>query len=561
MQRSPFIPVDEERSQSLARVVICWISLVIFGLIAFFKGLDPNSGLANGLICILAYMVFSTAWYLWVRRSPGRWPIRRNITIFSDLGIMTVFLHLGDEHVATYYPLFLWIIIGNGIRFGPRYLLLGQAMGALGFGSLLVFNPFWQTHLEIGAGLLMGVIILPVFFLIVLRRLQAMSQLKVELANSRLADQAKNEFLATMSHELRTPMNAVLGMADALRATDLDHDQREHLHIITRSMESLMNIISDILDHSKITANTLILESQPVDLKQIVEDVFHLLQSTARGKDIVLEFHYPADGHQYFRGDPTRIRQIIFNLVGNAIKFTAKGTVNINCKINTSRPQENITLEIQDTGIGIPSDRMDAVFRQFDQVDTSNTREHGGAGLGLSISRHLARLMDGDIELKSKVGRGSTFTVTLSLPVMEKPAEQNCPDPESFPQFGLKALLAEDNKFNQVVVINMLKRIGITVDIAENGAEALEMLDRGKYDLVFMDVRMPVMNGYVATENIRSRPDEKAMIPILALTAEATKSAQKKCLDVGMNVHLGKPVRLEQIVDALHSLDSLRPSA
>jgi signal transduction histidine kinase len=549
--------IDEELSQSRARVVITGICLVAFSAVGIYKGLDQGGKLVQGLVVCLLYLVFAAAWYAMVYRMPGKWPQRRYVTIFADLGIMTAWLHFGDRHVASYYPIFLWVIIGNGIRFGERHLKVAIVTGAVGFGSLLVFNEFWKAHLEIGAGMLLGVLVLPVFFLSVLRRLQTMSQLQIALAKSRLADKAKDQFLATMSHEIRTPMNGVLGMAETLRATELNPEQQEHLHIITRSVESLLNIINDILDYSKITSNSLRLETTRFDLKQVLGDVHHLMKSTAEAKGVDFLFEYPEEGHRTFMGDPTRIRQIIFNLVGNAIKFTQKGHVKLACSINRNGGRENISVRIEDTGIGIPADRLAAVFDQFEQADNSTTRQFGGTGLGLAISRTLAIMMGGDVAVESVLGAGSNFTVTLTLDKCETPVVREETATGELPDFGLRGLVAEDNKFNQIVVKSMLERIGISVDIAENGAEALELFEANEYDLVFMDVRMPIMNGYDCTEAIRSRGDDRADVPILALTAEATKSDAEKCLAVGMNVHLSKPLRISEVVKAINSLENL----
>ena len=219
--------IDEELSQSRARVVITGICLLAFSVVGINRGLGSSDHLVQGLVVISLYLLFAVAWYTMVYRLPGKYPLRRYVTILADLGIMTYWLHYGDKHVASYYPIFLWIIIGNGIRFGEKHLKVAIVTGAVGFGSLLVFNEFWKAHMEIAAGLLLGVLVLPVFFLSVLRRLRTMSQLQIALAKSRLADKAKDQFLATMSHEIRTPMNGVLGMAETLRATDLNEDQQE----------------------------------------------------------------------------------------------------------------------------------------------------------------------------------------------------------------------------------------------------------------------------------------------------------------------------------------------
>ncbi len=551
--------VDEEKSQSRARLAICWLSLLAYPVVGYFRGLYGTEIFARGMTTIVAYMVFSIAWFEFVRRNPYRWPRRRYASMIADLGIMTIFLHLGGKYVAAFYPIFLWIIIGNGIRFGAHFLTWAQVVGTIGFGSVMLGNGYWQEHREVGLGMLLGVMVLPTFYQTLLRRLRKMQELEVALARSRLADKAKDEFLATMSHEIRTPMNGVLGMAQALDDTSLNPEQREHLAIITRSVESLLHIINDILDYSKITSNNLSLEAVPFDLHQVLEDVRSLLQSTAAAKGVELLFDYREGAPRHFLGDPTRIRQIAFNLVGNAIKFTERGQVRIACRPGGSGKAGQVKLLVSDTGIGIPEDRLTAVFDQFEQADNSTTRQYGGTGLGLAISRQLARMMGGDITVKSTVGKGSTFSVALALepaaaPV-PAPVAAAAPAGEALPQFGLRALVAEDNAFNQVVVRNLLKRIGIAVEVAENGEEALVKLDQGGFDLVFMDVRMPVMNGYDCTRRIRARGDATAGIPILAVTADATRGDVQQCLSAGMNLHLSKPLRLAEVIEAVRALD------
>ena len=359
------IAIDEEAAQSRARVAICLISFLVFSGIGLKQGLDHSVTLIQGLATIINYLVFSSLWYAMVRRHPDQWPRRRYVTLLADLGIMTFFMHLGGAKVASFYPIILWVIIGNGIRFGERFLKVGIVAGSLGFGSLLMWDEYWSTHLNVGIGLFIGIIVLPVFFLGVLRRLRQVSELKIELAQSRLADKAKDQFLATMSHEIRTPMNGVLGMAETLSATNLDTQQREYLHIITRSVESLLNIINDILDYSKITSSSLALESVPVDLEQVLGDIHSLLRTSAENQGIELEFEVEPAAHGWFLGDPTRIRQIVLNLVGNAIKFTQRGGVRVTCRAGDFADGCNLELKIRDSGIGIPADRLGAIFRQL----------------------------------------------------------------------------------------------------------------------------------------------------------------------------------------------------
>lgn len=552
--------LDEELSQSKARVAISEVSLFVFLMVGKFRHQIHRTTITDSLLTIVSYLAFSIAWYYLVKKFPRRWEWRRYFSLFADLAIMTAFFHLGGKNSSIVYPVFLWIIIGNGIRFGERHLVTGIFLGTAGFTSILFLAPFWRDNPELSSGLLAGVIILPIFFFNTLKRLRAVTQLEIQLAKSRLADKAKDQFLATMSHELRTPMNGVLGMAETLRDSHLDSQQREQLHVITSSVESLLRIINDILDYSQISAQTLVLDSSPLDLKQVLSDVRLLMESAAEEKGLQLLFEFPDHQPHHFKGDAIRIRQLAFNLIGNAIKFTEKGHVKLTCRVHQEQGRSLVELEVSDTGIGIPETSQAAIFGHFEQVDGTNTRKYDGAGLGLSISQKLCRMMDGDVTVVSRLGVGSSFTASMRLTPCPEPEAKAPTPPEDLPQFGYRALVVEDNKFNQVVVTNLLKKIGITCVVAENGRQALEEIDAESFDLVFMDIRMPIMNGYEATEHIRARADDRASIPILALTGEATKSDVSKCLAVGMNLHLSKPVRLAVLVDSIQNLEIAAPA-
>ena len=551
--------IDEELSQSKARVAMSEFSLFIFLVVGKLRHATHSTTISDSLLTIVSYLAFSLGWYFLVKKFPHRWPARRYVSMVADVAIMTVFFHVGGMNSSLVYPIFLWIIIGNGIRFGERFLTVGILLGTIGFTSIMMYAPFWRDYPELSGGLLAGVIVLPIFFFGVLKRLKAVTVLETKLARSRIVDKAKDEFLAAMSHEMRTPMNGVLGMAETLRETKLDNQQKEQLHIITRSVESLLHIINDILDYSKLTAKNLTLDLKPMDLKQILTDAQLLMESEASEKGLKLVFNFPENQHQYFLGDAGRIRQMIYNLVGNAIKFTEQGKVELDFQVSEDQEETQVKFVVIDTGIGIPSNRLESIFGHFEQADSSNTRKYDGTGLGLSISRQLARMMGGDIEVQSEEGKGSIFTATLGMKRCKPPVPIQVNSEQTLPDFGFNALVVEDNKFNQVVVLNLLKKIGITCEVAENGKEALEIIGKKEFDLVFMDVRMPIMNGYEATEAIRARTDQVADIPILALTGEATKSDVARCLDVGMNLHLSKPVRLAMLVESIRSLGIAEP--
>jgi len=545
---APITHVNEERSQSLARLVFSWVCLLTFLAVCYFQDMFSAPVFKPGLAMTGGFVVFSIVWFEWVKRTPGRYQSRRNVTMVADIGSIVFFMHIVGRYGAMFYPIFLWIIIGNGIRFGEKYLVRGIIIGTVGFGSVVLMNPYWQAQPELGIGLLLSVIVLPVFYQSTLRRLRVMQELEVQLAESRLAEKAKDQFLAAMSHEIRTPMNGVLGMAESLAETKLDLGQRDQLQIMTRSVESLLNLINDILDYSKITAGNMSLESSTFNLKQVLEDIHQLLSTSAENQGLGMSLDYDDDMPTHFLGDQLRVRQVMLNLVGNAIKFTEEGAVEIRCRIKDGAVQ----LRVTDTGVGIPEKRLDDIFNLFEQVDNSTSRQYGGTGLGLAISRQLVDLMAGSIKVSSQKGKGSVFTVSLPLESCEAP----CPTTtvsktKELPQFSLRALVAEDNPVNQLVVARLLARLGVEAVIVPNGQEALDRLDIEDFDIVFMDVRMPVMNGHEATRHIRQRDDAKARIPILAVTADATKADVRMCLESGMDRHLGKPLRTAVVAEVL----------
>ncbi len=543
--------INEEKAQSRARVVICWISLAGFMLMAWTKGMHGSDLMNKGLATILAYLAFSTVWYELVKRYPNKFPGRRNISLAADLGIMTAWFHLGGGEVATYYPIFLWVIIGNGIRFGEAFLQRGIIMGALGFGSVLYFNPYWRSHLDVGLGLLLGVLVLPIFYQGALRRLRKMNDLKVELAKSRLAEKAKDRFLASMSHEIRTPMNGVLGMADSLSRTNLDADQREQLQVITSSVESLLRTIGDVLDYAGMTAEKLTLQTQEFDLHQTLQDVVRLMKTSADERGIALEFDYDRDTPRNFVGDPARIRQVVFHLLSNGIKFTEQGSVRLTCRLE----KDEVAIAVIDTGIGIPTGRMDELFRGFEQGDNSTTRRYEGMGLGLGLIRQLTSLMKGRLEVESQECVGSTFTVWLPLTPVAEPAATPVEKGEhEEKRWNLRALVVEDNKFNQVVMSRLLGMLGMETVMADNGMEALEKVRRESFDVVYMDIRMPVMNGFEAAMKIRAAEDEAARVPIIAVTADATEQVRERCREVGMNAFLAKPLTLKSLTAVTESV-------
>lgn len=546
-----------ELEQAVVRVAI--VGLILGYLLWAMRG---GSVELEVLAVTTSFLAFSVLLTLVILAVPHDSVARRFVGMIGDNAVATYFLYQMGEGGAVILFVYLFITIGNGFRFGNLYLHACQLMSIAGLSVLLFVSPFWSQHKGIGIGLLIMLFAIPFYVRFLSDRI------KKERKRADEANEAKGRFLANMSHEMRTPLNGVIAMADVLRETSLSESQREIVDTLGTSANLLLAQIEDVLDVAKIEAGRVQIEKRPFDLANLLTSTVKVIVPQARYKGLAVSTEIAKEAARWFEGDAHHLRQVLLNLLANAVKFTEHGSVTLRVSVlNTTTKLAQVHFEVQDTGIGISPAKQAVIFEPFTQADDSITRVYGGTGLGTTIARQLVSLMGGQIGVRSTLGTGSTFWLELSLPVAEpagidltaevaaannlssRPGLLGAQQSKVTKIRGARVLVAEDNPTNQRVTELILESAGHRATIVNNGEAALDALERGNFDIALFDLSMPVVSGLEALKLYQfttARP-----IPVLILSANVTTEIIADCQRAGCAEFMPKPVRPTTLLDAI----------
>ena len=559
-----------EFEQALLRV---FVSVLIVTYMLWYLSHEQVTPHDQTYLILAVVAFFTAAAFIAVRIviAPGLSVVRRVVGMLVDNSATTYSMIMMGEGGALIIGAYLFVALGNGFRFGRTYLHASQAMACVGFALVLAISPFWSQHSAIGLGFLITLAIVPMYAGVLAERITEAKR-RADDANA-----AKGRFLANVSHEMRTPLNGVLAMADLLRETQLSDAQKEIVETMTTSAQLLLAQIEDVLDISKIEAGRVTIEYSAFDLVDLLRTTIGIVMPQARFKGLVLSLELSAPLPTYVRGDIHHLRQVLLNLLANAVKFTEKGRVSLCVStVSDSQHMVRVRFEIRDTGIGIPKEKQSLIFEAFAQADDSITRTYGGTGLGTTIAKQLVSLMNGEIGVESVVGHGSTFWFELpfetalaekthhtdsEMALKQPPIRQLAASQRSAANVsrlrGASILVAEDNPTNQRVTRLILESAGHRPTIVQNGEEALDALEHGRFDLALLDLSMPILSGIQALRSYRFTSSKP--IPILILSANVTQEIIADCRAAGCAEFVSKPLRASTLLDAVErhlALDS-----